>query len=91
MFIPYIGGIITLQVPNIICPGRYKKAIEVVEDCIVSVEKQFGPSSFELSRELLKLRDIMFAELNQLKTTGQQNSSEYRYGLLVCWFYSPAL
>lgn len=58
--------------------GRFDDSITIVEDCIISVKAQFGNESIELSRELLKLFDLVNLELERLLKDGKQNSKEYR-------------
>lgn len=57
--------------------GRFGESINLVEECIVSIEKQFG-SGIELTNELQKLISLIQSDIKQLKESGLHGSREFR-------------
>lgn len=57
--------------------GRFGESIGLVEDCIMSIEKQFG-SGIELINELQKLITLLQSDLKQLVDSGLRGSREFR-------------
>uniref|UniRef100_A0A1B6MLQ4 Protein-lysine N-methyltransferase SMYD4 n=1 Tax=Graphocephala atropunctata TaxID=36148 RepID=A0A1B6MLQ4_9HEMI len=56
----------------------YDEAIGLIEECILSVEKQFGCNSLELSSELMKLFDVLRMDLAKLLGLGMTTSRNYK-------------
>lgn len=59
-------------------PGQYEHALQLVEDCVTSIEAQFGRNSVEVSRELLKLDDLVTLYLDKMSRNGNQDTDKYR-------------
>lgn len=56
---------------------RYDEAIALVEQCIDSVEKQFGVDSVEVTREYKKLYGLLAPEMTRLKSAGLRQTQDY--------------
>ncbi|KAG8261122.1 hypothetical protein J6590_018940 [Homalodisca vitripennis] len=58
--------------------GLYNEAVVLIEDCISSIEKQFGCNSVEVVSELQKLFDVVSLVMADLTKKGKTASREYR-------------
>ncbi|XP_054290249.1 SET and MYND domain-containing protein 4-like isoform X1 [Macrosteles quadrilineatus] len=57
--------------------GKFHEAVEIVEECLDSVEKQYGPYSIQLCFELNKIRGLIDFATSKMAKEGNADSNEY--------------